>query len=523
MEQEQAAKLLLDNLKNIFAYSLSRLYDKSEAEDLTNDIVCEVLKCAGRLRNDDAFYSFMWRIAENTLKKHIRKSKFQMIEFDERFVGTYWVTPEEEYLKAEELHLLRRELSLLSKQYRDVTVAYYIYGRSCSEISTDLGISIAMVKYYLFQTRKRLKEGIGMSRKFGEKSYHPGTFRMDYWGDTDSSCYWNLFQRKLPGNILLSAYDTPVTIQELSIELGVAVTYLEDEIELLVNHDIIKKVGDKYQTNIIIFTDAYEKELTAKLKPVYGKAAEQFNEKLSNLLPTLETLDFRGNQYSHNRLKWTFANLAMVFALNLSDKKGRERFGNYPLLSNGRRGFIFGYDNDYQHHHFHGIYGHCENNDNTAYFSVENYRIIEKYQLWEPVHWNSSIEAMCDAILEKPANPNNDMLIKLISEGFISSQDGTLSAEFPVFSSEMMDNTLWQILKPLAENICDCMTKVCDLAAQTLRHFIPKSLWNQGPQLAFIHHRMDVMAFIMETMVQRNWLVLPEGNEKLCVFGVKWV
>lgn len=220
MEQEKVAKLLSDNLKNIFAFSLSRLYDRSEAEDLTNDIICEVLKCARRLRNDDAFYGFMWRIAENTFKKRIRKNNFQTIEFDESFIGTYWVTPEEEYLKTEELHLLRRELSLLSKQYRETTVAYYITGRSCSEISTDFGISTEMVKYYLFKTRKILKEGIGMSRAFGEKSYHPSTFRMDYWGGGDNSCYWQLFKRKLPGNILLSAYYTPVTIQELSMELG---------------------------------------------------------------------------------------------------------------------------------------------------------------------------------------------------------------------------------------------------------------------------------------------------------------
>lgn len=521
LEQEKAAQILSDNLKNIFAYSLSRLYDKSEAEDLTNDIVCEVLKCAHQLRNEDAFYSFMWRIAENTFKKHIRKSNFKTMEFDESFVGTYWVTPEEEYLKSEERNLLHRELSLLAKRYRETTIAYYIYGKSCSQISTDLGISTEMVKYYLFKTRKILKEGIGMSREFGEKSYNPGTFRVDFWGNGDSSCYWQLFKRKLPGNILLSAYYAPVTIQELSIELGVAVVYLEDEIELLMKHDIIKKIGDKYQTNIIIFTDDYEKEVAAKIKPVYEKAAEQFNGKLSDLLPTLEALDFRRNGDSRNRLKWTFANLAMVFALKLSDAIVRKRFGDYPMLSNGSYGFVFGYDNDYQHHHFNGIYGHCENNDNTAYFSVQNYRIIEKCQFWEPVNWNQSVEAMCDAILEKTADPNNDMLIKLISEGFISSHDGKLSAEFPVFSSEMVDNTIWTILKPLAEEVCECMITVCDIAAQTLKNFVPKALIDQGAQLAFIYHQMEVMAFIIETMVEKNWLIIPHENEKLCVFGVK--
>lgn len=521
MEQEEAAKLLSDNLKNIFAFSLSRLYDRSEAEDLTNDIVCEVLKCAHRLKNDDAFYGFMWRIAENTFKKRIRKSKFQMLEFDESFVGTYWVTPEEKYLKTEDLRLLRRELSLLSKQYRETTVAYYINGKSCSEISADLGISTEMVKYYLFKTRKILKEGIGMSREFGEKSYHPGTFRMDYWGNGDNSCYWQLFKRKLPGNILLSAYYTPVTIQELSIELGVASVYLEDEIELLMEHDIIRKTGDKYQTNIIIFTDEYEKKLATQMKPVYENAAEQLNKKLSNLLPSLETLDFKGNDYNRNRLKWTFANLVMVFALNIFDGIVRKRFGEYPPLSNGSYGFVFGYDNDYQNHHFNGIYGHCENNDNTAYFSVENYRIIQKCQIWNPVHWDQSVEAMGDAILEKTADSNNDMVGRLISEGFISSHGGKLSAEFPVFSADVFDGAICPVLKPLAEDVCDCMIQVCDIAAQTLKDFIPKSLWNKGEQITFLHQQMNVIAFIIETMVDRNWLAIPEGNEKLCIFGVK--
>lgn len=521
MELEKAKQILSDNLKNIFAFSLSRLYDKSEAEDLTNDIICEVLKCVHQLKNDDAFYSFMWRIAENTFKKRIRKRNYQMIEFDESFVGTCWTTPEDEYMEAEDLNLLRRELSLLSKQYRESTIAYYFYGKSCSQISTDLGISSEMVKYYLFKARKILKEGMGMSREFGEKSYNPGTFRMDFWGGGDNSCYWQLFKRKLPGNILLSAYYTPVTIQELATELGVAVVYLEDEIELLMKHDMIKKIGEKYQTNIIIFTDSYEKELAEKIKPVYEKAAERFNEKLSELLPTLQSLDFKGNDYNYNRLKWTFANLTMVFAINLSDGIGRKRFGDYPLLSNGCYGFVFGYDNDYKHHHFHGIYGHCENSDHTAYFSVENYRIIEKCQFWEPVNFIQSIEAMCDAILEKKANLNNDMLLRLIDEGFIATQDGKLSAEFPVFSSEMIDGIIWQLLKPLAEEVCDCIIQICDTADQILKNYIPKALLPQSAQLAFIHHQMDVMAFIIETMVGKNQLVIPIKNEKLCVFGVK--
>lgn len=521
MERTVAAKLLSEQLKNLFAFSLSRLYDRSEAEDLTNDIVCEVLKGASRLQNDDAFYAFMWKIAENTFKKHIRKNSLRTVEFDEGFVGAYWVTPEDEYMKTEELRLLRRELSLLSKQYRETTTAYYMEGKSCSEIAADLGIRVEMVKYYLFKTRKILKEGVGLVREFGEKSYNPGMFRIDYWGDGDNSCYRQLFKRKLPGNILLSAYAAPVTIQDLSMELGVAVAYLEDEMDLLVQQDLIRKIGHKYQTNILIFTEDYEQEWGRKAASVCEKASERLDQRLSECLPVLSTMDFKGNTYTANRLKWTFANVTMMFALQLSDEQTRERFGEYPLLSNGSHGFVFGYDNNYVHHHFRGIYDHCENSDRTAYFSVTNYRVIEKCQAWEPVHWHSSVEAMCGAILEKEADPNNEMLIRLMDEGFISCHNGKLSAEFPVFSANQLNGAIWQILQPAVREVTAYMTEACELAAQMLKHTVPQALLDRCDSLAFIRHRMDVMALVIEKMVEQGQLIVPEENEKLCVFGVK--
>ncbi|MDD4496407.1 MAG: sigma-70 family RNA polymerase sigma factor [Eubacteriales bacterium] len=521
MDQKKAAQLVSENLKTLYAFSLSKLYDKSEAEDLTNDIICEVLKSASHLKNDEAFYGFMWRIAENTFKTRIRKKQTQFVAFDEDFVGAYWTTPEDEFIKGEEINILRRELSLLSKQYREVTVAYYIRGNSCSEISNDLSISIDMVKYYLFKTRKLLKEGFGMTREYGERSYNPGVFRMDYWGGGDNSCYWQLFKRKLPGNIVLSAYDAPITLQELSVELGVAAVYLEEEIDLMMQHDIIRKSGDKFQTNIIIFTDVYEKDFIRKAVPVYETVAKQFNDKIDEILPRLYSINFKGNDYNKNRLKWAFANIALMYALNLSDAKGRERFGSYPPLSNGSFGFVFGYDNDYQNHHFHGIYGHCPNHENTAYFSVENYRIIEKCQHWEPVNWDKSVEAMCDAILEKAPDESNVMLTRLIDEKFISVSNGKLSANFPVFTADILDNQLWEMLKPLSEEVCDCTTEICDLAAKTLRNYVPKALADKCDHLSYIHHQMDVMAFIIEEMVKQGSLKLTDSSEKLCVFGVK--
>ena len=519
MDTKTAAKLIEENLHTIFAWSLSKLYDKTEAEDLAQDIICAVLSSVYRLERDEAFYGFMWRVAENTLKARIRKRCPENVCIDENFCGIYWNTPEDDFIKSEEISLLRRELSLLSEMYREVTVKYYIYGKSCSEISAEMNISTEMVKYYLFKTRKILKEGIGMTREFGEKSYNPQTFRVDYWGSF-SNPYFDLFERRLPGNLMLSAYDKPMTVTELSVELGVAAVYLEDEIGILEKYELIKKIGDRYQTNIVIFTDEYEKSLFNKTKYIFEECAEFVNLKLNELFPRIKAFDFYKNDFDDNKLKWVFANMIMYHALRKFDDIGIEKFGKYPPLANGSVGFVFGYDNDYINHHFHGVYGYCENEEKTAWISVENYRIIEKCQHLRFNLWTDAMKAFHNAILFEDADENNSETTRLIDEGFVKSDNGRLSPNFAVFKESVFEE-IHNLMTPIIDEVCESMKKVCEAAELTLKDYVPKALKDKCGHVAWIHHELDIIALIIETMVRHEQLVIPEEKANMCMFGVQ--
>lgn len=519
MNRKTAARLLEENMHTIYAWSLSKLYDKSEAEDLSQDIICAVLKSVHRLENDEAFFGFMWRIADNTFKCRIRKKTFQHCEYSDENVGVYWNTPEDEVVKSEEVMLLRRELSLLTKQYRDVTVAYYIYGKSCSDISKSLGISREMVKYYLFRARKIVKEGIGMAREFGEKSYNPGVFRMDFWGGC-SDGYWELFHRKLPGNIVLAAYERPVTVSELSVELGVASVYLEDELAILEEYEIVKKKGGKYQTNIVIFTEAYEKRLLELIKLYYTDVTGQVNQGIQDIMPELEQFNVFGQDYDYNRKKWTYTNLIMHQAWRKTDEIMREKFGQYPALVNGSFGFVFGYDNDYEMHHFNGIYESCTNDDNTACVSIFNYKIIEKCQRLQMQNWTKTVQVMNDAVVGKTADGESENLIRLIENGVVRSDHGILVPAFPVFAKSVLDDKILKLLMPVIDKVSEAMLYICGMAEKTLADYVPDGLKDKCGQLAVIHHQMDVMAFLVETMVRNGHLSIPKERMNLCIYGV---
>lgn len=523
MNEKRAAELISENLTAIYGYSFARLYDKDDVDDLSSEIVCEILKSAGRLKDEESFWAFAWKIAENTFRKFIKRKELaareeELSETTEVIFAT--PTPEEEYVEdetqSESIYLLRRELSLLSKVHRGVCVAYYVYNRSCSEISKEQKISVEMVKYHLFKTRKLLKEGIGMTRKLGEKSYNPGEFHLNFWGDRNH--YDGLFNRRLPGSIVLAAYDVSMTAQELSCELGVAMPYLEEELDTLEAAGILIKSGEKYRTNLVILTEDYERDLLGKTKTLYKEAADSLFDEAKGLLAPARALSFDGNNYDDNRLLWMLLNIASVEGY--SKAKKRSPIGKAKALPLGSYGFLFGHDRSYENHHFNGVCMEVWNRAQTAWFSAENYCVIEKCQFFRHNRFDEKIEAMCSAILGEKADERNGTLPSLISGGFISSRDGVLKAEFPVFDSAVY-RSLLGITDELSDKIAALMIKVSDIAEGVLGEYVPESVKDQCGDVAKIHHRLDVAAYLVESIVGDGKLTVPDREVPLCVFGVK--
>ncbi len=522
MTDKRASELLSENLTAIYGYAFSKLYDKDKVDDLASEIVYEIITSVHNLQNEEAFWGFAWKIAENTFRRFIRKSELleKTVELTEENIGVYDLSPAEEYIQketeSEEIYLLRRELSLLKKTHREVCVAYYVDNKSCSQIAKEQNISLEMVKYHLFKTRKLLKEGIGMTRTLGEKSYNPGTFRLDFWGDKNK--YDGLFNRKLPGSIVLAAYYEAMTAEALSMELGVSMPYLEEEIEILEAAGVLKKIGEKYQTNIVIVTDAYEKEFVKNTSAVYAAVAESVFEKTAKLLPQIRKLDFHGNDYDDNRLLFGMLNFAFVKGYILARKKSP--IGNPNQLPLGCRGWIFGYDNDYANHHFHGVTMENWNKSETAWFSAENYKVIERAQLWEHRDFRNKSEAMCDAILGREVNEENPTIPWLIEHKFISCKDNKLSANFPVFDNDGVEK-LSSMLGEVSEEVANCMIDISNKAEKILAEHAPASVKDQCGEIAKIHHRLDVTAFLLEYLVEQKKLIVPNEEMPLCVWGVR--
>ncbi len=245
-----------DYVEKLYYFCLKKTGNTTEAEDLASDITLNIITALRKGTIPTSFSAWIWKIARNRYSVWSNKKHKQLESLSGADISALDITDEKtseaDYLVSEEIKLLRRELAFISQDYRNILVAFYIDDRKVDVIAKSLRLPPGTVKSKLFYSRKILKEGMNMAREFGERSYKPESIRFMSSGSPASGYPWRAVDRKIPKNILLQANNNPSTIAELSIELGIAAPYMEEEVKLLTDATLLREVGGKYISNFFI-------------------------------------------------------------------------------------------------------------------------------------------------------------------------------------------------------------------------------------------------------------------------------
>ena len=251
--------------EKLYYFCLKKVSNIDDASDLAAETAASVIAELRKGTVPRSFSAWVWQIARNKYAAWADAKHRRLNTFTTSDVQTLEVADDgdvaDSLIHREDLKLLRRELAFISSDYRDVIIAYYIDYRKIQDIADSLSLPVGTVKSKLSRSRNILKEGMEMAREFGILSYKPEEigFVMNGQSDKDGEP-WSLISKKLYKNILLAAYRTPSTAEELAIEIGMALPYLEDELEILVNAELLRRNGKKYEANIfIVSAQAQEK------------------------------------------------------------------------------------------------------------------------------------------------------------------------------------------------------------------------------------------------------------------------
>ena len=315
MDKREWETRIEEIFRTIYSYCVVRTASREDAEDLAQDILLELTKAFPNLRDEQAFYGFMWSVAGNVYKQWCRKEKrsqtFELTEDIPSEKDKLLETTDED----SEYRRLRLELALLSRKYRDATILYYVEEKSCAEIARILNISESMVKYLLFKSRKLLKEGMSMERIFGEQSYHPRQLGIRHFGDSSSYNLWDLIQgSRIRQNILWACNFDRLNDDQIALQIGVSLPYMEDDLDVLTGAGLLLKEGNYYQTNVIILTDEFHKEVDVKLESFKRSIANKIKAFAMENMEKVRKVGFYKCNMSRNSLKWQIASMLQMYA-----------------------------------------------------------------------------------------------------------------------------------------------------------------------------------------------------------------
>ncbi len=267
-------------LGKLFYFCLKKTGNEQEAADLFGEISLEIVQALMRGREPDSFEAWLWAVARNRWAKWAAKKYYRdpervdIQEYEETLPTDQSV--EDDVIHSYELASIRRGLAFIRSDYRTILVAHYFEEKSVSEISRQFGIPIGTVKTKLQSSRKILKEGMDMAKQFGLKSFQPETLGFISSGYHPTGLPFSAINRKIPVNILCEADNNASTIGELSMELGIAMPYMEEEVRLLEESELLRKLDDgRYITNFFISPKECQNEineLSCRFAEKNGKA-----------------------------------------------------------------------------------------------------------------------------------------------------------------------------------------------------------------------------------------------------------
>jgi len=233
--------------------------------------------------------------------------------------------------RSQEAEAVRRELAFLSHTYREVMVRYYMKNQKVEQIAAELSIPKGTVLSRLDTGRKKIKEGIQNMDNYSENSYSPQILTLGMNGRMGQkgepfSCVKN----SLDQNVLIVAYENPLTVAEISRALGTPMAFVEESVNNLVDAQLMKREGQKVATDF--FISSLEDKLNA-LEAAKLFAKETFDRVNQIILQGIKQYDkIEGFSAFNPTQKYLCA--ALSLRLSVSWRLVKAITGKYPPDNN---------------------------------------------------------------------------------------------------------------------------------------------------------------------------------------------
>ena len=237
-----------DYLKYLYSVAEKHYNDCSDIDALVQDTLTVLIVKLNKGEKIEYPKGFLSAVMKNKYNAYLReKYKADIAEYSDCVISetcNEFEEKEEAEHKSEEYESVRREIGRLIRIYREVTVRHYVHGQTVEQISKELGIPRGTVLSRLSAARDQIKEGLKNMEKYSLVSYEPKKGYIGIWGGGGLNGEpFSLLHSDIEVNVLMLAYNNPVSIRGIADTMGMPTAYLEPLIERLIDGELMGRTS----------------------------------------------------------------------------------------------------------------------------------------------------------------------------------------------------------------------------------------------------------------------------------------
>ena len=235
--------------------AVSKCNSQADAEDLVGDTM---LAAYAFTRNGGIIThpkTWLYNTLNHIFNSNLRKKYHLPVTVCLDDVMEIPMAENDDNLPEEEEARVRKELNHLAQITREVLIRFYYGNQSVAEIAEGLGIPDGTVKSRLSAGRSQMKKGLETME--AKENHLPGRLCLSYGGaEGYKGEPISLVDNDLIAqNLLILAYEKPLTVSELSKAISIPAAYIEPIIEKLVYGELMAQTENgKIYSDFIITT-----------------------------------------------------------------------------------------------------------------------------------------------------------------------------------------------------------------------------------------------------------------------------
>lgn len=530
----------LDNrefLDMLYGFAYKRCNSSHEADDLCSDIILEVLKSIHRGSSIDNFYAYVWTIAHRTYADFCEKRKV----LSNRFIDNYsddtvqmQTDPFNDYIESEAdkalIHHIKKEISFLSKIYREVFVMYYLDEMKTSEISQKLSISDTTVKQRLFSARNLIKKEV---EKMNSNDITLKPINMYFLGSGNpvGNDPRIKAERLLSQNLIYLCKDIARSAKELSELLGVPMVYIEEELDIQCRglsgtYGLLRKLDNgKYITNFFL-VDASD---YAKASEVYDKQLPLLMDKIKNYIADnsdrILSFPFLNKQNDIKFITWSLiSRMIWSYQSNVYQTLKNNYLSDVDVL---KRDFsVFGIATKNNEPLRIGFYG-CDGNRAYNICGYNSVVFVNIYGEHIKSHFSCGHNLSSDPLLlmaiksiegipvDTLSEEEKEIAAKAIECDYLTKCNGVIYPKILMIDSEK-ENAFYDLSNDFAKEALDLYEEAAAMLYDQVKKFVPKHLINEYDTF-ILQITQGLLSKVIDQCIKEGIISIPEN--KPCAEG----